>query len=98
MRTYYGVTNERVIVRITGPFLRQTRSLNLRTLSELALTEGRNGGGTISFRATPFGGYFTSGGLPGSGAYGIPSFELEKGARDVYEIIRKEQWEAQRAA
>lgn len=92
--TYYGVTNERVIILNTGPFTRRTRSLDLRTLGELELSERGNGDGTISFgRPYPFSS-FTIAGWPGSGAFAAPTFELGERAREVYEIIRKAQREA----
>jgi hypothetical protein len=46
--TFYGVSNERVLI-VSGIFNRQIKSLNLRTLTDLSLTEGREGEGTISF-------------------------------------------------
>jgi hypothetical protein len=67
--TYFGVTNERALILTTGPFSRQTRSLDLRTLVELELSERGDGGGTISFgRANPLGA-FTPAGWPGASMY-----------------------------
>jgi Bacterial PH domain len=37
-RTFYGVTTDRIII-IGGAFSRQTKSLQLRTLSDISLTE-----------------------------------------------------------
>jgi len=47
-RTFYGVTSERIII-ISGVFSRQTKSLQLRTLSDISLTERADGSGTITF-------------------------------------------------
>lgn len=47
-RTFYGVTSERVII-VSGLFSRQTKSLQLRTLSDISLTERADGSGTITF-------------------------------------------------
>lgn len=55
------------------------------------------GGGSISFgRANPWGSFGFCG-WPGYGAYAVPSFELEKDARAVHEMIRKAQREAQQS-
>jgi hypothetical protein len=52
--TFYGVTNQRVII-VSGILNSKVKSLNLRTLSDLTLDERSNGKGTISFGATnPF--------------------------------------------
>jgi hypothetical protein len=37
-RTFYGIANERIII-VSGLFSRRTKSLNLRTLSDISLTE-----------------------------------------------------------
>jgi hypothetical protein len=96
--TYYGVTNERAIILTTGPFTHQTRSLDLSTMAELEMSERGDGGGTISFgRAQPWSS-FSPAGWPGAGVYTVPSFELDKRAREVYEIIRTAQREAQRGS
>ncbi|MGA8005696.1 MAG: hypothetical protein WCA17_06325 [Burkholderiales bacterium] len=94
-RTIYGVTNERILI-ISGLIGRKVKSLSLRTLSDLSLTERRNGEGLISFGGgAPFASWF--GGFapwPGMESYMGPRFELIPNARNVYDIIR----EAQRSA
>jgi hypothetical protein len=93
-RTFYAVTSERVII-IAGLFSRQIKSLNLRTLADLTVTEHSNGSGTISFgTAHPLGSFFPASSWPGSRRYMPPSFELSDRVRDVYEIIRKAQRES----
>ncbi len=50
-KTYYGVTDERIII-VSGLFSRKVKSLNLRTLSDVSLTEKADGSGTITFGPT----------------------------------------------
>ena len=47
-RTFYALTDRRIII-VSGVFSHSTRSLNLRTLSDITLTKKQNGSGTISF-------------------------------------------------
>ncbi|HJW02875.1 MAG TPA: hypothetical protein VJ548_06305, partial [Azospira sp.] len=69
---------------------RKVKSLNLRTLSDLSLLEGKGDEGTISFGGgSPFSAMF--GGLsswPGMSSQMGPRFESIGGAKSVYEIIR----------
>lgn len=94
-RTFYAVTNERILI-VSGVLNRKIKSLNLRTLSDLSLSEGKGDEGTVSFGGgSPFSSLF--GGFsswPGMGSHMGPRFELINGARSVFEIIRR----AQRAA
>lgn len=46
--TYYGITNERIII-ISTRFGRQIRSLDLRALDVISLNEKSDGSGTITF-------------------------------------------------
>jgi hypothetical protein len=93
--TLYGVTNERVLI-ISGLFSRKIKSLALRTLSDLSLSEYSNGEGTISFGGgTPFSSWFGGfSGWPGMEAYLGPRFELISNAKSIYNVIR----DAQRSA
>jgi len=50
-RTLYGVTNERIII-VSGLFSQQIKSLQLRTLTDVSLTQRRDGAGTINFGPT----------------------------------------------
>jgi hypothetical protein len=85
-RTLYGVTNQRVIIK-SGLFSRSVKSINLRTLSDLTMTEKKNGGGTITLGPASPMSYWS-----GAWMYGIdlgpPRLLLEKDARHCYEIIR----------
>ncbi len=91
-RTFYAVTNERILI-VSGVFSRKVKSLNLRTLADLSLTERKNGEGSISFGGgRPFGGMF--GGMwawPGASSQIGPRFDLIPQARDVFEVIRNAQ-------
>jgi hypothetical protein len=71
------------------------KSLAVETLSDVSMTERRDGSGTITFGpAPPFYSWFAGGGWPGLGYPAVPSFDLPDGTRQVYEMIR----EVQRAA
>ncbi len=91
-RTFYGVTNERVII-LSGLFSRQVKSLQLRTLSDVSLNERSDGSGTISFGATnPFSMWMGAGASwPGAGRFAPPAFDLIERARIAYNIIRDAQ-------
>jgi hypothetical protein len=93
--THYAVTNQRIII-ITGILSRNVISLNLRTLSDLSLSEGNSNFGSIFFGgASPFS-FMVRGfsNWPGvSGQLG-PHFDQIEGARAVYEIIREAQKQA----
>jgi hypothetical protein len=89
-RTFYGVTSERIII-VSGLFSRQTKSLQLRTLSDISLTERADESGTITFgpqhpmtRSIPSG-------WPGAGQYAAPAFDMIERAKETYEIIRQAQ-------
>ncbi len=92
-KTFYGVTNERVII-ISGLFSRKIKSLNLRTLPDVTLEEKVNGSGTITFGTISFftecnrDGFFR---LQKARIEAVPRFEQIPQARNVYEIIRNAQ-------
>src|SRR5438045_7782313 len=46
--TFYGVTSERILI-VSGIFSQRIQSLQLRTLSDIALTQKDNVNGTITF-------------------------------------------------
>ena len=50
-KTTYGITNERVLI-VSGVFRRAVKSLNLRTLSDVTMTERGDGSGSIAFGPT----------------------------------------------
>lgn len=87
-RTYYGVTNERVLI-VSGLFGRKVKSLSLRNLSDFSLSESASGEGSISFGGgVPFGSWFGGfAGWPGMEGYMGPRFELIPNAKSVYTTL-----------
>jgi hypothetical protein len=93
-KTYYGVTNERVIV-VSGLFSRNVKSLDLRTLNEISLDEKSDGSGTITFGSPPpTYQWLGSTRLPGWAQQSVPAFEMIQNAKSVYETIRSAQRKA----
>ena len=91
-KTYYAVTPDRIVI-VSGLFSKNVKSLNLKTLTDLSLSEGSAGEGTITFGMQPqmasmFGGLA---GGPGSAQYVGPRFDLIANAKTVYETIRRAQ-------
>ena len=90
-KTYYGVTNERIII-VSGIFSQQIKSLQLRTLTDVSLTERDDRSGTITFGPTPpMSGFYGGGSWPGSTRYMPPAFDLIESAKQVYDVIRSAQ-------
>jgi hypothetical protein len=90
--TCYGVTSERIIFVCVWPS-RKIKSLELRTLTEVTLTEWSTGGGTITFG--PEGWYMGAGmGRFSRGPAPSPLFELAEDAQSVYALLREAQREA----
>ena len=86
-KTYYGLTNQRVII-VHGLLSRAVKSLQLRTVSDISLDERADGRGTITF-----GGADARSAAPGwPGADQAPTFDSIPQARDVFDRI----WKAQR--
>lgn len=84
--TYYGISSERVII-VTTLFGRRVRSLNLRTLTDLSLSEGSGGRGTITFgQASSWGWWHAGAGFPGMGP-DVPRFDTISDAKRVYDIL-----------
>lgn len=93
-RTFYGVTNLRILIVVAWRKRRIT-SLRLKLLPDTTLTEGRNGGGSIQFGADRWpGAAWLGSGWPGSSQYLSPRFDLTDDVRSVYDIIVKAQAEA----
>jgi PH (Pleckstrin Homology) domain-containing protein len=87
-RTTYAVTSERIIIR-HGLYKPTSTSIDLRTLSEVKLREGKDGTGTINFRTIP---PLVPTTRPFSPRY--PVFESVSDVWRVYAVIR----DAQRVA
>ncbi|NPA31365.1 MAG: hypothetical protein GXO37_05130, partial [Chloroflexi bacterium] len=94
-RTCYGLTDRRIIILTPGLFGgRQVQSLDLATLGKITLTERANGYGTITFgtefdwlmRNRAWGAFYPF--------YLPPMFEMIPDARQVYNLIRRQQQEA----
>jgi Bacterial PH domain len=94
--TFYALTPQRVIIA-SGLFSKKVKSLNLKTIPELSLSERSDGSGTVTFGAQhPMAGLV--GGMsawPGAEQFMGPCFDLVPNARTVYELIRKTQASAQ---
>jgi hypothetical protein len=87
--TYYALTNERIII-VSGLLSRKSKSLNLRTLSEITLTQKNDGSGTITFGSVnPMSTWFGGGWWPTM--YSTPCFEMIENAKKVYDKIREAQ-------
>jgi hypothetical protein len=92
-RTTYVVTSERILI-IRGTSNVETKSIPLASLTDMSLTEHRDGSGTVTF-----GGIAPPANRPRvlwTGASMIPAFEFIPDARQVYDIIRGAQSTAQR--
>ncbi len=90
--TSYAVTADRVIIR-SGLLSPSTKSLNVRSMSDVTLNERKDGSGTITFGpVNPLLAMYAGFAWPGVAQ--TPSLELIPDARKVYGIIR----DAQRGA
>lgn len=93
-RTYYGVTNLRIII-LSGFSGREVKSLALKGLNQVSLSERPDASGNITFGSPLGGGTGWSGTAQlGMAKYAPQSFEAIAEVRQVYETIR----EAQRKA
>ena len=89
--TFYGVAHDRLVIS-SGLLRRNTRSLDIRSLSDIRLDEKPDGSGTISFGAPeeqPKSWWGNDVPRPVS-----PGFERIPDARRVYETIRTAQRQA----
>jgi hypothetical protein len=90
-RTYYAVTSERVLI-ISGLFQTKVKSLALRTLSDVSLTESNGNVGSISFGSSnPFSSFFGGAAWPGMGQFSAPGLDIIENAKAVYNVIREAQ-------
>jgi Bacterial PH domain len=90
-QTYYGITNERVVI-VSGLFQRQVKSLPLRSLPEVTLSERGDRSGSITFGASPaMAGWLAGTSWPGAGRQLPPTFEMIENARQVYGLIQSTQ-------
>jgi hypothetical protein len=90
-RTFYGLTNERLLI-VSGVFQRQVKSISLRNLPELTLSERADRSGSISFGGVPVMNRWLAGSSwPGTRRQLPPSFDLIENARQVYGQIQSAQ-------
>jgi len=90
-KMFYGVTTERVII-VSGLLQQKVRSLALRTLSDVSLTESRDGTGSISFGISfPFPSWFGGMAWPGMEQFSGPRLDAINNPKQVYQIIREAQ-------
>lgn len=88
-RTTYAVTSDRVIIN-SGLFTPTSKSLNLRTLSDVTLQERPDGTGTITFGPVPpFAAMYA--GMSWPGMPQLSALEMIPDARRVYAMIREAQ-------
>ncbi len=93
-KTFYGLTNERIII-ISGLFTRKVKSLSLRNLSEVSLSEKADKSGSITLGpSNPLFAMFGGMTWPGMGNFLPPSFEMIANAKAVYDLLRNAQREA----
>ena len=90
-RTYYAVTNRRVVI-VTQAFSSNIRTLGLEGLTDINLSVKTNGRGTLRFGRDvyPYGS-FAFRGWPGTSAGAAPAFEGIENAASVLRILREAQ-------
>jgi len=90
-RMTYAVTDQRVII-IKSFFGRTIKSLSLKTLSDVSLTEHSDGSGIITFGPnSPWVPWFAQSSWPGTQQLSPPSFDLIEHAKEVYDLVRQAQ-------
>lgn len=90
-KTFYGLTDQRAII-VSGVFRKNVKSLNLKTMSDVSLSEKANGHGSIVFgQENQMMSMFMGGGFPGMGSSTTPKFELIENARQVYKKLIEHQ-------
>ena len=89
-KTLYGVTNERILI-VSGISNRNVKSLNLRTLTDITLSEKPSGIGTITFGPTVSANWQKNFPFSRRVEPDYPLFEAIPNAKNVYEIIRQAQ-------
>jgi hypothetical protein len=93
-KSFYGITDRRIVI-VSGLFSQRVKSVTLRTLSDVTMTESRNGSGIITFGPTPPWYYYWYGAQwPGMQLCGTSAFESIDQVGEVYRIVMQ----AQRAA
>ncbi len=89
--TIYGLTDKRAII-VSGIWSREVKSLPLRNLSDLTVTEKADGSGTISMGATPpFAAMYEGMQWPGMQGKMPPRFDMVPRVKEVYALMRSGQ-------
>ena len=86
-RTWYGLTSQRVLI-VSVFARRNVKSLNLRALSAVTLSERKDGVGSITFGPVPPSWPYRGAHLPGMSPQPA-RFDNIPGAREVFEQIRR---------
>ncbi len=90
-KTFYGLTDQRAII-ISGLFSKGVKSLNLKTMSDVSLSEKSDGHGTITFgQENQMMSMFMGGSFPDMDGSTVPKFELIKDAKQIYNQLRAQQ-------
>lgn len=90
-KTFYGVTDRRAII-VSGLFSREVKSLPLRTISDVTMTEKSDGSGTILLGPSSGPSSAMQGAAwPGMNRATPPQFAMIPKARQVYALIRQGQ-------
>lgn len=90
-RTYYGITNDRIII-VSGLFSQEIKSLPLNKVEDVSLSQHSDGTGTITLGSTPYPYHFSGGSSwPGARRYAPPSLEFVSDAREAFDLIRSGQ-------
>ena len=90
-KTFYGLTDQRAII-ISGLFSKSVKSLNLRSLSDVSLSEKSDKSGTITFgQENQMMSFFGGNNFPGMVGSNVPKFELIDNAKEVYDQLRAQQ-------
>jgi len=88
--TFYALTRQRILI-VSGVFRRNVKSIDVKTLTELSLSEGAGARGTITFGPQHPRASMIGAGWPGADHYLGPRFDSIADARGVFESIRKAQ-------
>jgi len=87
-RTHYAVTNERVFI-VDGLFRTNVRTMSLRTLAEMSMSEASNGTGSIYFGTGALPSFYRGfSGWPAANRRMGPQFDLIEGVRSVRDLIQ----------
>ena len=83
--TIYGITSDRIIIK-SGIFSREIKSLNIRTLSDITISQKADNSGTITLGPTDIR-YSMMQGMEWPGAKQSPRLEFIEDVKTVYDKI-----------